>query len=280
MATNPPMPLWLVIILLGLIEGATEFLPVSSTGHLVVADRLFGFHLLIGEEQAAVFKIFIQSGAVLSIVALYWERLQRVATLALRPAGGAERRLVWNLLAGFLPVAVVGLFAYDAVESLLSSTQTVAWALIVGGFIMLGVERLRLVPRVHDVDKITIWQATAVGLAQVLSLIPGTSRAAATMVGGMGAGMDRRTATEFSFLLGLPVLLASGGYSLLKRLEYIDPQMIGALLLGAAVSFVSAYVVMKWLLRFVQRHTFDAIAWYRIGLGAALLVLVGAGWIQ
>jgi undecaprenyl-diphosphatase len=254
--------------LLGLIEGVTEFIPVSSTGHLILASHWLGET----GEAAKTFDIFIQLGAILAIVWLYRQRLTHVL-LAAR-SEPASRRFLVNLLIAFLPAAIVGFLAHDWIKARLFTPTVVAAALVVGGLLILLIERLHPRERVAEVSEVPPPTALGIGLAQVLSLIPGTSRSGATIMGGYALGLSRRAATEFSFFLSIPVMVAATGYDLLKSRGALSLADAPAFAVGFAVAFVSALIVVKAFLGFVSRHSFAAFAWYRIALGVALLLLL------
>ena len=254
--------------LLGLVEGVTEFIPVSSTGHLIVASHWLGET----GEAAKTFDIFIQLGAILAIVWLYRARLSAALLAATSDAGA--RRFLLNLIIAFLPAAVVGFLAHDWIKARLFTPTVVAVALIVGGLLILLIERLHPRERVHEVGDVPPRTALGVGLAQMLSLIPGTSRSGATIMGGYALGLSRRAATEFSFFLSIPVMFAATLYDLLKTRGALSAADAPAFAVGYAVAFLSAIVVVRAFLRYVSHHSFAAFAWYRIALGALLLLLV------
>jgi undecaprenyl-diphosphatase len=258
----------LTAALLGLIEGVTEFIPVSSTGHLILASHWLGET----GEAAKTFDIFIQLGAILAIVWLYRQRLTH-ALLAAR-TDPASRQFLVNLLIAFLPAAIVGFLAHDWIKARLFTPIVVAIALVVGGLLILLIERLRPRERVADVAQVRPPTALGIGLAQVLSLVPGTSRSGATIMGGYALGLSRRAATEFSFFLSIPVMVAATGYDLLKSRDALTMADAPAFAVGFAVAFVSAIIVVKAFLGYVSHHSFSAFAWYRIVLGLALLLLL------
>jgi undecaprenyl-diphosphatase len=253
-------------VVLGLVEGATEFIPVSSTGHLIVASAWLGRT----GEVAKTFDIFIQLGAILAIVWLYRARLME-AVLAAR-SEGPSRRFLLNLLIAFLPAAVVGFLAHDWIKQHLFRIPVVAAALVVGGIVILLIERWRPRETVDRADAVPARTALGIGLAQVLSLVPGTSRSGATIMGGYVLGLSRRAATEFSFFLAIPVMLAATLYDLLKSLHALTTADAPAFVVGFVVSFLTALVVVKGFLAYVSRHSFTAFAWYRIVFGALLLL--------
>ena len=256
-------------IILGIVEGVTEFLPVSSTGHLVLATELLGYD----PERWAVFNIAIQPGAILAIVALYWRTFLAVGKGLLRWEAGAVT-FVRNLLIAFLPAVVLGLAFNDQIEALLESATVVAWALIVGGIAILVVERLARTENVLGIAGVTFAQSVKIGLVQCLAMVPGVSRSGATIMGAMALGIDRRTAADFSFFLALPTLTGATALQLYKHRDAItasDLQLIG---IGAAVSFVVALLVVKAFMAVVTRHGFAPFAWYRILAGSAALILL------
>jgi undecaprenyl-diphosphatase len=261
-----PPELLLKAAILGLVEGATEFIPVSSTGHLIVVSNWLG----LVDERAKTFNIFIQLGAILAIVWLYRTRLARSVAETRRDSTG--RRLIINLLVAFLPAAIVGFLAHDWIKSRLFNPSVVALALIVGGILILLIERWGPRSVVDDVNQVPTRSALGVGLAQVLSLIPGTSRSGATIMGGYALGLSRTAATEFSFFLAIPVMFAATGYDLLKSWALLAAPDLPMFAIGFMVSFVSALIVVRMFLSYVSKHSFRAFAWYRIVLGVIVWV--------
>jgi len=261
-----PPELLLKAAILGLVEGATEFIPVSSTGHLIVVSNWLG----LVDERAKTFNIFIQLGAILAIVWLYRTRLARSVTEARRDSAG--RRLIINLMVAFLPSAIVGFLAHDWIKSRLFNPAVVAVALIVGGILILLIERWGPRSVVDDVNQVPTRSAFGVGLAQVLSLIPGTSRSGATIMGGYALGLSRTAATEFSFFLAIPVMFAATGYDLLKSWALLTAPDLPMFAVGFVVSFVSALIVVRLFVSYVSKHSFRAFAWYRIVLGVIVWV--------
>jgi len=257
-----------VAVILGIVEGLTEFLPISSTGHLIVTERILGFE----GARAEVFAIFIQLGAILSVVWEYRAKLVRV-TLDL-PRSAQARGFVRNLVIAFVPAAVVGLLVHDFISARLFSPLTVALALIVGGILILVVEALPLPMRTSDTDGVSWRQALAIGCAQCLALWPGFSRSAATILGGMTTGLTRRTATEFSFFLAIPTMFAATVYDLAKNYEQLAPGDLSWLALSFVISFLVAWASVRWLLRFVSTHTFRVFAWYRLAFGLLILFVL------
>lgn len=251
-------------LLLGLIEGLTEFLPVSSTGHLILAVDLIGFRGPPGQ----VFEVVIQLGA---IGAVCWEYFGRFA----RAAAGCRHdpdqfRFVRNILLAFLPTVVIGALAYSFIKAYLFDPWVVVAALVLGGVAILIIERNLPAPRHHAVERMPAPTAFAVGLCQVVSMIPGVSRAGATIMGGLMLGMDRRTATEFSFFLAVPTMLAASALDLYSNWERMDGDNLLVIAIGFAAAFLSALIVVRWLIGFVSRHGFAPFAWYRIAVGVVM----------
>lgn len=254
-------------VLLGLLEGLTEFLPVSSTGHLILASELIGFK---GEGSVA-FKIAIQLGAILAILVAYRQRFTDIAAGALRREPGALA-FIRNILLGFLPAMLVGLVAYSAIRALLESPITVAVALILGGIAILVIER-SIAPRIAGtVEDMPAKTALGVGMVQCIAMIPGVSRSGATIMGGLLMGLDRKTAAEFSFFLAVPTMAAATVYALYKERDLLSFDELGLIAIGFVTAFASALLVVRWLLGFVARHGFAPFAWYRIALGSISLV--------
>ncbi|MGH3994817.1 MAG: undecaprenyl-diphosphate phosphatase, partial [Pseudonocardiaceae bacterium] len=244
-------------ILLGLVEGATEFIPVSSTGHLIVVGHWLGQV----DERAKTFDIFIQLGAILAIVWLYRVRLAGSVMAARRDP--VSRRFFINLIVAFLPAAVVGFLAHDWIKERLFNPPVVAVALVVGGVVILLIERWPPHTRVEQVGELQPPTALGIGLAQVLSLVPGTSRSGATIMGGYLLGLSRTAATEFSFFLAIPVMFAATLFDLLKSWGELSAADVPFFAVGFIVSFISAVVVVKAFLSYVSRHSFAVFAWYR-----------------
>jgi undecaprenyl-diphosphatase len=257
-------------IILGIVEGITEFLPVSSTGHLILASELLGYDA----QRWAVFNVAIQPGAILAIVVLYWRTFMDVLTGLFRwePSSVA---FVRNLLIAFFPAVILGLAFGDAIDAMLENARVVAWALIVGGFAILLVERLAKTSDAGGVSGVS-WQRSAmIGLVQCLAMIPGVSRSGATIMGAMAMGVDRKTAAEFSFFLALPTLTGATALQLYKHGDQMQSGDAGLIAIGFIVSFVVAIAVVKAFLAVVTRHGFAPFAWYRIAAGIAALVWLG-----
>jgi len=255
-----------VALVLGVVEGLTEFLPISSTGHLIVTSELLRFE----GERAELFEIFIQLGAILAVVWEYRARLIR-AVVEL-PTSPAARGFAFSVTTAFLPSAVIGLLAYDTISAYLFNPRSVATALIVGALLILVVERMHMKTVTHEAEGTTLKQALLIGLAQCLALWPGFSRSAATILGGVGVGLDRRAATEFSFFLAIPTMVGATIYSLFKRYDALQSGDLVWLALSFAVAFVVAWLSIRWLLRFVSNHTFQVFAWYRLAVGVLILL--------
>jgi undecaprenyl-diphosphatase len=258
---------WIAVIL-GIVEGLTEFLPISSTGHLIVTSHLLGF----GGKRAEVFEVFIQLGAILAVVWEYRARLTRVVVDLPRRADA--RRFVMALGVAFLPSAFVGLAVHDYISEHLFRPTTVAAALITGAVLIFIVEALPLNQRVERAEEVTLRQALWIGLAQCVAMWPGFSRSAATILGGMVAGLNRRAATEFSFFLAIPTMFAATFYDLFKNYRWLESGDLLWLALSFAISFVVAWASVRWLLRWVSTHTFRAFAWYRLAVGILILWLL------
>ncbi|HEX5962314.1 MAG TPA: undecaprenyl-diphosphate phosphatase [Gemmatimonadales bacterium] len=254
--------------ILGLVEGATEFIPVSSTGHLIVVSNWLG----LIDERAKTFDIFIQLGAILAIVWLYRARL--AGALVGARGDARSRRFLVNLFIAFLPAALVGFLSHEWIKERLFNPEVVAVALVLGGVLILLIEHWAPEARLRDVNDVPPRTALGVGLAQVLSLIPGTSRSGATIMGGYALGLSRTAATEFSFFLAIPVMLAATTYDLLKSWSVLSATDIPMFAVGFIVSFVSAVIVVKAFLSYVSRHSFAVFAWYRIALGLLLLLVL------
>lgn len=262
-------------IVLGIVEGVTEFLPVSSTGHLILAGHAMHF---VG-ERADAFEIIIQLGAILAVVWEYRKFLLRVARDAV--AVPESRRFIIAVGIAFLPAAIVGLATHHWITAHLFTPAVVIGALIIGGLVILAIERWRPAPRIDTVLQIGYGTALGIGIAQVFSLIPGVSRSGATIMGALLLGVERPAAAEFSFLLAIPVMFAATGLELWEIRHLLSSSDAIVFAVGFAVAFVSALFVVRWLVRFVSHRSFDVFAWYRIGFGLLLVILLatGRGWV-
>lgn len=264
------MSIWLTAIILGIVEGLTEFLPVSSTGHLILATELLGYDA----SRWAIFNIAIQPGAILAIVVLY-RRLFRDMIVGLFRRDPVAIAFVRNLLLAFFPAVILGLALGDYIETLLENAVVVAWALIIGGIAILLVERFARPRESGGVANLSVRQAILIGLVQCIAMIPGVSRSGATILGAMSLGVDRKTAAEFSFFLALPTLTGATVLQLFKHRDAVTSNDLGLIALGAFVSFIVAWVVIKAFLAVVTRYGFAPFAWYRILVGAAALIWLG-----
>jgi undecaprenyl-diphosphatase len=261
-------------LILGIVEGLTEFLPISSTGHLIIAGSLLGFN----DEKGKVFELVIQTGAMLAVC---WEfRARFLGVLRGLAVDATAQGFVLNLIAAFMPAAILGLALGAVIKAHLFHAVPVAIALIIGGFVILWVERRERPVHINDVDRMTWRDALKVGFAQATALIPGVSRSGATIIGGMLFGLSRRAATEFSFFLAVPTLMAAGAYDLYKNRALLSTDDIGLFGIGIVTAFVSAFVCIRWLMRYVASHDFRPFAWYRIGFGFFILATACTGWIR
>lgn len=260
--------------ILGIVEGLTEFLPVSSTGHLIIAGSLLGFH----DEKGKVFELVIQTGAMLAVC---WEfRARFTGVLRGLATEVPAQRFALNLIVAFMPAAVIGLAIGGFIKGHLFHAVPVAIALIVGGVIILWAEGRNQPARIDNVDAMTWKDALKVGFAQAFALFPGVSRAGATIIGGMLLGLSRRASTEFSFFLAVPTLVAAGVYDLYKNRALFSADDIGMFGIGIVTAFVSAFVCIRWLMRYVASHDFRPFAWYRIGFGLFILISAWSGLIR
>lgn len=263
--------------LMGVVEGLTEFLPISSTGHLILAAAL----LDMPDEKTKLFEVVIQTGAIMAIVSLYLQRL--VSTVVNLPRQAQAQRFTANVLIGFFPAALAGVLFIDVIKGVLFNPLVVALGFIVGGLVMLWVEaRQARAPaqRVDDVDAVGWRDALGVGLIQCLALVPGVSRSGATIIGAMALGFSRRAATEFSFFLAIPMLFGAAAYDLYKHRDLVSAADIPMFAVGLLVSWLSAWVCVKWLMRYVASHTFVPFAWYRIAFGGVILLTAAMGWVN
>ena len=266
---------------MGVVEGLTEFLPISSTGHLILAGALLGFD----DEKAKVFDIAIQTGAILAVVIVYWEKI--ASTVVALPTQRLARRFVLNVLIAFVPAVVLGLLFGKAIKAHLFTPTVVASSFIIGGFIILWVEGWGRKPlhdghpddhaRIVNVESMTPLDALKVGLVQCLAMIPGTSRSGATIIGGMLLGLSRKAATDFSFYLAIPTLIGAGAYSLYKERALLSMADVPMFAVGLLFSFLSAWLCVRWLLRYIATHNFVVFAYYRIAFGVVVLATAYSG---
>ena len=263
--------------IMGIVEGLTEFLPISSTGHLILAGSLLGFD----DAKAKVFDIAIQTGAIFAVILVYWQKIR--STVVALPSQRQAQLFALNVAIAFTPAVVLGLVFGKAIKAHLFTPTVVASTFIIGGFIILWAEarqaRAETAPRILDADDMTWKDALKVGLVQCFAMIPGTSRSGATIIGGMLMGLSRKAATDFSFYLAIPTLIGAGGYSLYKEralLSWADAPMFGV---GLLFAFASAWLCIRWLLRYIASHSFSGFAYYRIAFGILILVTAHFGWI-
>ena len=261
--------------LMGVVEGLTEFLPISSTGHLILAGALLGFD----DDKAKVFDIAIQTGAILAVILVYWSRI--AGTVRGLPYREDAQRFAFNVLLGFVPAVVLGLLLGKAIKAHLFTPGVVATTFILGGLIILWAERRpQSTVRIREVDDMRGRDALKVGLVQCLAMIPGTSRSGATIIGGMLLGLSRQAATDFSFFLAIPTLIGAGAYSLYKERALLSMADVPLFAVGLGLSFLSAWVCVRWLLRYIASHSFTPFAWYRIAFGLLVLATDYWGWVQ
>ena len=256
--------------IMGVVEGLTEFLPISSTGHLILAGALLGFD----DDKAKVFDIAIQTGAIFAVILVYWQKIRD--TLIALPSQKQAQQFALNVLIAFVPAVVLGLLLGKAIKAHLFTPTIVATTFIVGGFIILWAERRQAVGgnavRIHSVDEMSTLDALKVGLVQCLAMVPGTSRSGATIIGGMLLGLSRKAATDFSFYLAIPTLIGAGVYSLYKERALLSVADVPMFAVGLVFSFASAWLCIRWLLRYIATHSFTGFAYYRIAFGIVVLV--------
>ncbi len=279
---------------MGVVEGLTEFLPISSTGHLILAGALLGFD----DEKGKVFDIAIQTGAIFAVILVYWQKIR--ATLVALPSDKKAQQFALNVLIAFIPAVVLGLLFGKAIKANLFTPVVVASTFIIGGFIILWAEarykREQLAqenstkafmagdalpgPRIQAVEQMSAMDALKVGLIQCLAMIPGTSRSGATIIGGMFLGLSRKAATDFSFYLAIPTLIGAGVYSLYKERALLSMADLPMFAVGLIVSFISAWWCIRWLLKFISTHSFVGFAYYRIAFGLIVLATAWSGTVK
>ena len=258
--------------IMGVVEGLTEFLPISSTGHLILAGALLGFD----DAKAKVFEIAIQTGAIFAVILVYWQKIR--STLVALPSSRQAQKFALNVFIGFLPAVVLGLLFGKFIKAHLFTPVVVATTFILGGFIILWAEKRQTGHvRVHSVDDMTPLDALKVGLVQCLAMVPGTSRSGSTIIGGMLMGLSRQAATDFSFFLAIPTLIGAGVYSLYKERALLSMADIPLFSVGLIFSFISAWLCVRWLLRYIATNSFVPFAWYRIVFGIIVLVTAFTG---
>lgn len=261
--------------IMGVVEGLTEFLPISSTGHLILAGALLG----MDDDKAKVFDIAIQTGAIFAVILVYWQKIRE--TLVALPTQPQAQRFALNVFIGFLPAVVLGLLLGKAIKAHLFTPLVVASTFILGGFVILWAERRApAAARVNSVDDMQPLDALKVGLAQCLAMVPGTSRSGATIIGGMLLGLSRKAATDYSFFLAMPTLIGAGVYSLYKERALLSVNDLPVFAVGLVFSFLSAWVCVRWLLRYISSHSFVPFAWYRIAFGCVVLATWLMGWVR
>jgi undecaprenyl-diphosphatase len=268
------LTLLLYALILGIVEGLTEFLPVSSTGHLILAGDLLHFN----NDRGKLFEIVIQSGAILAVCWEYRVKLGQVVTGLHRSADA--RRFTLNLFVAFLPLAILGLAFGKAIKAHLFQPVPVALAFIVGAFAILWAEKRPHKIRIETVDDMNAMDALKLGLAQAFALIPGTSRSGATIIGGLLFGLSRKAATEFSFFLAIPTLIVATLYQLYKERALLNADDLGMWAIGFFSAFVSAFICVRWLLRYISSHDFTIFAWYRIAFGLVVIATWQFGWVN
>ena len=264
--------------IMGVVEGLTEFLPISSTGHLILAGALLGFD----DEKAKVFDIAIQTGAIFAVILVYWQKIRD--TIVALPTEKQAQQFALNVLIAFIPAVVLGLLFGKAIKAHLFTPTIVATTFILGGFIILWAERRQAAGgnavRIHSVDSMSPLDALKVGLVQCLAMVPGTSRSGATIIGGMLLGLSRKAATDFSFYLAIPTLIGAGVYSLFKERALLSMADMPMFAVGLVFSFVSAWLCIRWLLRYIATHSFVGFAYYRIAFGIVVLLTAWTGVVQ
>ena len=264
--------------IMGLVEGLTEFLPISSTGHLILAGALLGFD----DEKAKVFDIAIQTGAIFAVILVYWQKIRD--TLIALPTQKKAQAFALNVFIAFVPAVILGLLFGKAIKANLFTPVVVASTFIIGGFIILWAEarhkNAATAPRIKDVDAMTPMDALKVGLIQCVAMIPGTSRSGATIIGGMLMGLSRKASTDFSFYLAIPTLIGAGVYSLYKERALLSAADVPMFAVGLVVSFISAWLCIRWLLRYIATHNFNGFAYYRIAFGLVVLATAYTGTVK
>jgi undecaprenyl-diphosphatase len=264
--------------IMGIVEGLTEFLPISSTGHLILAGALLGFD----DEKAKVFDIAIQTGAIFAVILVYWQKIRD--TVVALPTEKQAQQFALNVLIAFIPAVILGLLFGKAIKENLFTPVVVASTFIIGGFIILWAEKRQeknpATARIHAVEEMSMMDALKVGLVQCFAMIPGTSRSGATIIGGMLLGLSRKAATDFSFYLAIPTLIGAGAYSLYKERGLLSVADVPMFAVGLLFSFLSAWLCIRWLLKYIASHSFVPFAWYRIAFGIVVLVTAWTGVIN
>ncbi|RYG91229.1 undecaprenyl-diphosphate phosphatase [Loktanella sp. IMCC34160] len=261
----------LVAAFLGLLEGLTEFIPVSSTGHILLAGHFLGF-----ESAGKTFEVVIQLGAVLAILSVYAAKL--IGVLRAAPSDPEARRFILSILIAFAPAVVVGVLAHDFIKTVLFETPVlIAIMLILGGFVLLFIDRLAPDPRHEDAMRLPLGMSFKIGVIQCLAMIPGVSRSGATIVGALALGASKRAAAEFSFFLSMPTMAGAFAYDLWKNRDVLDTSALGEIAVGFVIAFITAVLVVRWLLGYVSRHGYALFGWWRIIVGCAALAALSLG---
>lgn len=261
----------IVAAFLGFLEGLTEFIPVSSTGHILLAGHFLGFH-----SAGKTFEVVIQLGAIFAILGVYAGRLWHIFSTA--PRDARSRRFILAVLLAFLPAVVIGVMAHDVIKNVLFETpKLIAIMLILGGFVLLAVDRMPLRPRYHEAEGIPLGTALAIGFIQCLAMIPGTSRSGSTIVGALALGVSKRAAAEFSFFLSMPTMVGAFAYDLYKNRDVLDSSALGEIAIGFVCAFVAAVIVVRWLLGYVSKHGYALFGWWRIIVGGLALAALQMG---
>jgi undecaprenyl-diphosphatase len=265
--------------IMGVVEGLTEFLPISSTGHLILAGALLNF---LDHDKRQVFEISIQTGAIFAVILVYWQKIK--STLVALPTERQAQQFALNVFIAFVPAVLLGLLFGKVIKAHLFTPVVVASTFIIGGFIILWAEHRNknnpALARIQDVDAMTAWDALKIGLVQCLAMIPGTSRSGATIIGGMFLGLSRKAATDFSFYLAIPTLIGAGVYSLYKDRALLSMADVPLFGVGLVFSFLSAWLCIRWLLRYIATHSFVGFAYYRIAFGLVVLATAYTGVVQ
>ncbi len=262
----------LTALFLGVLEGLTEFIPVSSTGHLLLASHFLGF-----ESAGKTFEVVIQLGAVLALLAIYAAKITQ--TVVALPSDPQARRFTASVVLAFFPAVVIGVLAHDIIkEVLFESPRLISTMLVLGGIVLLFVDRLALTPRYHAADRLPLKVALGIGLFQCLAMIPGVSRSGSTIVGALALGVDKRSAAEFSFFLSIPTMAGAFGYDLYKNRDVLDWSAMHEIIVGFIAAFVVAVLIARWLLSYVSRRGYAIFGWWRIVVGGAALVALWAGY--
>jgi undecaprenyl-diphosphatase len=262
----------LIAAALGILEGLTEFIPVSSTGHVLLAGHFLGF-----ESAGKTFEVVIQLGAIIAILLIYAKRL--ISVFAAAPHDPAARKFILSILIAFLPAVVIGVLAHDFIKTVLFETpMLIAVMLILGGIVLVLVDRLPLKPVHDDAMRFPLGMSLKIGFIQCLAMIPGVSRSGATIVGALAMGSSKRAAAEFSFFLSMPTMAGAFAYDLYKNRDLLDASAMNEIMIGFVMAFVSAIIVVRWLLGYVSKHGYALFGWWRIIIGTVVLLALAAGY--